>query len=144
YFSHMRSEAGGLLDGIEELRRISREAELPAEVWHLKAAGQPNWPKMAQAIELIETARAAGEPISADFYPYTAGGTSLAACVPPRYAVGGPDALRAKLDDASIRSEIAAAMATELEAGWENLYLGSGAGDGVFMVTARPVDKSDD
>jgi N-acyl-D-amino-acid deacylase len=144
YFSHLRSEGDDWERGIDELLRISRDGDVPAEVWHIKAAGRNNWPKMDGALDTLEAARDAGEPISADMYPYTAGGTSLSACVPPRYAVGGPDALRAKLADSSIRNDIAAAIANELGAGWENLYLGSGGADGVFMVVARPVDKSDE
>jgi N-acyl-D-amino-acid deacylase len=143
YFSHLRSEGDDWELGIEELLRISREGELPAEVWHIKAAGRQNWPKMDPVLDTLEAARAAGEPISADMYPYTAGGTSLTAAVPPRYAVGGTDALRARLDDASVRSEIATAIRSEVGAGWENLFLGSGGGDGVFMVTARAADLSD-
>jgi N-acyl-D-amino-acid deacylase len=142
YFSHLRSEGDDWERGIDELLRISREGSLPAEVWHIKAAGRQNWPKMDPVLDTLEAARDAGEPISADMYPYTAGGTSLTACVPPRYAVGGPDALRARLADASTRNAIAAAISTELGAGWENLFLGCGGGDGVFMVTVRPVDRS--
>jgi N-acyl-D-amino-acid deacylase len=137
YFSHMRSEAAGLLDGIDELRRISREAEIPAEVWHLKAAGRPHWPKMAQAIEKIETAQAAGEPIGANFYPYTAGGTGLAACIPPRYADGGPQAMRERLRDPKVRSEIRDAIATDTDGGWENLYALAGSPDRILVAYVR-------
>jgi N-acyl-D-amino-acid deacylase len=143
YFSHLRSEGDEWERGVDELLRISREGELPAELWHIKAAGRQNWPKMDPVLDTLEAARNAGEPISADMYPYTAGGTSLTASVPPRYAVGGTDALRARLDDASARKEIAEAIRSEVGAGWENLYLGSGGGDGVFMVTARAADTSD-
>jgi N-acyl-D-amino-acid deacylase len=137
YFSHMRSEGSGLLDGIEELRRISREAEIPAEVWHLKAAGRAHWPKMAAAVERIASARDAGEPISADFYPYTAGGTALAACIPPRYADGGPEALRQRLADRSVRAEIRDAIATDVDGGWENLYALSGSPDRIHLAYVR-------
>ena len=143
YFSHLRSEGDDWELGVDELLRISREGELPAELWHIKAAGRQNWPKMEPVLDTLEAARDAGEPISADMYPYTAGGTSLTAAVPPRYAVGGTDALRARLDDASLCSEIAAAIRSEVGAGWENLYLGSGGGDGVFLVSVRAADRSD-
>jgi N-acyl-D-amino-acid deacylase len=133
----MRSEGAGLLDGIDELRRISREAEIPAEVWHLKAAGRPHWPKMAEAIERIDGARAAGERISADFYPYTAGGTGLAACIPPRYADGGPQALRARLADDAVRREIRDAIANDVDGGWENLYALSGDADRITIAYVR-------
>jgi N-acyl-D-aspartate/D-glutamate deacylase len=143
YFSHLRSEGDDWEKGVDELLRISREGEVAAEVWHIKAAGRQNWPKMDPVLDTLEAARDAGE-ISADMYPYTAGGTSLTAAVPPRYAVGGTDALRARLDDASTRAEIASAIADEVGAGWENLYLGSGGGDGVFMVAVRAADRADE
>lgn len=144
YFSHLRSEGDEWEKGIEELLRISREGQLPAEVWHLKAAGRHNWSKMDTVLDTLEAARDAGRPISADIYPYTAGGTALSACVPPRYAVGGNEAMRARLADASIRKEIAEAIATELNAGWENLYLASGGAEGVFIAAAEAHDKSDE
>jgi N-acyl-D-amino-acid deacylase len=144
YFSHLRSEGDQWEQGIEELLRISREGELPASVWHIKAAGQHNWHKMDPVLDTLQRARDAGEPISANVYPYTAGGTSLAACVPPRYATGGAEALRNRLTDASVRKQIAEAIASELDAGWENLYLASGGAEGVFMTSVRAIDRTDD
>ena len=144
YFSHLRSEGDRWEQGIEELLRISREGEVPAEVWHIKAAGRHNWHKMDSVLDLLQRARDAGEPISANLYPYTAGGTSLAACVPPRYAMGGAAVLRGRLTDASVRQEIAAAIATELDAGWENLYLASGGATGIYMTSARAIDRADE
>ena len=143
YFSHLRSEGDRWEEAIDELLRISREAECAAEVWHLKAAGAHNWPKMDRVLDTLEAARANGEPISADIYPYTAGGTALAACVPPQYGAGGPDALRARLADPTTRAAIASAIAEELNAGWENLYLASGGADGVLLVRAYPIDAND-
>jgi N-acyl-D-amino-acid deacylase len=143
YFSHLRSEGDRWEQGIDELLRISREAELPAEVWHIKAAGRHNWHKMDSVLDVLQHARDAGEPVAANLYPYTAGGTSLAACVPPRYAMGGAEVLRKRLTDASVRKEIADAIATELDAGWENLYLASGGAEGVYMTAVRPLDRSD-
>lgn len=144
YFSHLRSEGDEWEQAIAELLRISREGQLPAEVWHLKAAGKHNWAKMDVVLDTLEAARDAGEPISADIYPYTAGGTGLAACVPPRYAMGGSEALLARLADPSIRKEIAQAMATEINCGWENLYLASGGAEGVFLAGARAKDTTDE
>ena len=71
YISHMRDEGRALIESVEELTRISREGGVPAEIYHLKAAGRDNWPKMDAVIEMVERARAAGEPISADMYVYT-------------------------------------------------------------------------
>ena len=134
YISHMRSEGNQLIEGIDELLEISRRAEVPAEVYHLKAAGQSNWPKMDIAIEKLEAARAAGEPITADVYTYTAGGTSLSACIPPSFHEGGAPALKARLADASLRAEMRAAIEGSNE-GWENLYLGCGGGAGVLVLS---------
>lgn len=144
YFSHLRSEGDRWEDAVEELLRISREGELPAEVWHLKAIGAHNWSKMDPVLDTLEAARSAGLPITADIYPYTAGGTSLAACIPPKYASGGMDALRGRLADTATRKAIASAIETELDAGWENLYLGSGGAEGVLMASALPYDPSDE
>ena len=93
YISHMRSEADALLEAVDELIRISREAGLPAEIYHLKAAGEKNWPKMDQVIARVEAARREGLKITADMYTYTAGATSLDACVPPWAHDGGQEAL---------------------------------------------------
>ena len=83
YISHMRSEGNRLVEAVEELIRIAREAKIPAEIYHLKAAGQANWPKIPAVIGIIEKARASGLKISADMYTYTAGATGLDAAMPP-------------------------------------------------------------
>ena len=137
YFSHLRSEGDEWEESIDELLRISREGQLKAEVWHLKAAGRHNWDKMDRVLDTLEAARNSGEPISADIYPYTAGGTGMAACIPPRYASGGPEEVRKRLADPATRKEIHKAISTEINAGWENLYLASGGGTGVFMAGGR-------
>lgn len=142
YFSHLRSEGDRWDDAVDELLRISREGELPAEIWHLKAIGAHNWSKMDPVLDRLEAARDRGEPITADIYPYTAGGTGLAACIPPKYAAGGVEALRGRLADATTRKAIADAIATELDAGWENLYLASGGAKGVFLAAAQAADPA--
>ena len=144
YFSHLRSEGDEWEKSIDELLRISREGELAAEVWHLKAAGRHNWSKMDTVLDTLEAARSAGEPISADIYPYTAGGTAMAACIPPRYASGGAEEVKKRLADPAIRKEIAKAISTEINAGWENLYLASGGASGVFMAGGRSADPADE
>src|SRR5207253_5332965 len=83
YITHMRSEADQVLEAIDEAFRIGREGGVPVEIYHLKAGGQKNWAKEAQMIAKIEGARAAGQDVSADMYPYIAGGTGLSACLPP-------------------------------------------------------------
>lgn len=133
YFSHLRSEGEAFIEGIEELLQISRMAELPAEIWHLKVAGPSNWNKVDRAIELIEDARGAGELISADMYPYTAGATMVAAAIPPWFHEGGFEKLLDRLRDPSTRAEIRKAIETSTE-GWENLYLASGGAEGVLIL----------
>src|SRR5438132_1188893 len=80
YISHMRSEGNRLLEALDELIRISREAGIPAEVYHIKAAGQPNWGKIDGLLSRIEAAQKEGLKITADIYTYNAGGTALGAC----------------------------------------------------------------
>jgi N-acyl-D-amino-acid deacylase len=133
YISHMRSEGNRLVEAVDELIRISREAGLPAEIYHLKAAGQPNWPKMDRVIERVEAARKSGLRITADMYTYTAGGTGLDAAMPPWAEDGGYEALFKRLRDPQQRAKIAAAIRTPSDA-WENLYLAAGSADRVLLV----------
>jgi N-acyl-D-amino-acid deacylase len=133
YISHMRSEGNRLVEAVEELIRISREAGLPAEIYHLKAAGQANWPKMDRVIEIVEAARKDGHRITADMYTYTAGGTGLDAAMPPWAEDGGVDALYKRLKDPVQRAKIATAIRTPTDA-WENLYLAAGSPDRIRLV----------
>jgi N-acyl-D-amino-acid deacylase len=133
YITHMRSEGGRLIEAVEETIRISREAGLPAEIYHLKAAGESNWPKMDRVIAMIEQARADGLRITADMYTYTAGATGLNAAMPPWALEGGYDALFARLQQPDARARIKAAMmapATD----WESLYQAAGSPDRVLLV----------
>ena len=129
YISHLRSEGDTFLECLEELIGIGRDAGCRVEAYHLKAVGRHNWHKMQLAVERIEKARADGQPVTADMYPYTAGGTSLAAAIPPRYHVGGREAFLARLEDPATRREIADAISVH-DATFENLYLACGP-DGI-------------
>jgi N-acyl-D-amino-acid deacylase len=133
YISHMRSEGNKLLEAVDELIRISREANIPAEIYHLKAAGQANWSKMDQAIARVEAARKEGLKITADMYNYTAGATGLDASMPPWVLDGGYEALYKRLKDPAMRKKIAAAISTP-SSEWENLYLAAGSADRVLLV----------
>ena len=136
YISHLRSEGDAFLEALDELLTISREAEVPAEVWHLKAIGRDNWHKMDRAIATIEAARDRGEPISADVYPYLAGGTALFASVPPAFRDGDAATHRDRLADPSTRAAVRDAMQHSRE-GWENLWLATGGdGTGVFLLAS--------
>ena len=136
YISHMRSEGNRLLQAVEELITISREAELPAEIYHLKAAGQANWGKMDEVIARVEAARADGLRITADMYTYTAGATGLDAAMPPWVQEGGHDAWVERLRDPTIRPRVEREMRTPTDE-WENLFLAAGTAENVLLVGFR-------
>jgi N-acyl-D-amino-acid deacylase len=133
YISHIRSEGNRLTEAVDELIRISREANIPAEIYHLKAAGQANWPKMDRVIAKIEAARKEGLKITADMYTYTAGATGLDASMPPWVLDGGYDAAYKRLADPEMRKKIAAAIRTPSD-DWENLYRAAGSPDRILLV----------
>jgi len=133
YISHMRSEGNRLLEGLDELIRISREAGIPAEVYHIKAAGQQNWGKIDNLLSRIEAAQREGLKITADMYTYTAAGTGLDACLPPWTEDGGYPALFKRLRDPAMREKIAAQVKTPTDE-WENLYLDAGSPDKILLV----------
>lgn len=136
YISHIRNEGRRLIESIEELIRIARESGVPAEIYHLKAAGRANWDTMDRALETIETARAAGERITADMYTYTASSTGLASAIPPWFHEGGPERLYERLSDPAVRGQIRQAIEQPGE-DWENLYEASGGAEGVLIVGVR-------
>ena len=133
YISHMRSEGNRLLEAFDELLRISREAGIPAEVYHLKAAGQKNWPKLDEFLSRIEAAQKEGLKITADMYTYTAGGTGLDACLPPWTEDGGYPALFKRLRDPTTRARIAEEVRKPSDA-WENMYLAAGSPERILLV----------
>jgi N-acyl-D-amino-acid deacylase len=137
YISHMRSESDGLIDtGLRELIRIAREAEVPAEAYHLKAAGKTAWGLMQRAIDTIEEARTEGLAVTADMYTYTAGATGLSNCIPPWFHEGGQDRLIERINDRTARAEIRAAIEGDSE-GWENLYQRGGTPDNILILQVR-------
>ncbi len=133
YISHIRSEGNRLVEATEELIRISREAGIPAEIYHLKAAGKANWSKLDAVIAMIEKARAEGLKITADMYTYPAGATGLDAAMPPWVLDGGYEAAFKRLKDPATRKKIAHAITTPSK-DWENLYLAAGSPDRVLLV----------
>ncbi len=125
YISHMRSEGNRLLESVDELIEIAREADVPAEIYHLKAAGRENWDKLDAVIDRVEAARAEGLAITADMYTYTAGATGLDAAMPPWVQEGGFEAWRQRLADPALRPRVAEEMRTPTD-DWENLLLAAG------------------
>jgi N-acyl-D-amino-acid deacylase len=136
YISHMRSEGSRLLEALDELIRISREAKIPAELYHIKASGQQNWPKIDDLLSRIESAQKEGLKITADMYTYTAGGTGLDASLPPWTEDGGYPALFKRLRDPATREKIKAEVQKPTGA-WENLYLDAGGPEHVLLAEFR-------
>ena len=136
YTTHMRSEGNQLIEGVQETMRIGREAGLPVEIYHLKASGEANWPKMDQVIKMIEDARRQGLKISANMYTYPAGGTGLDASMPPWVFDGGREAAYKRLQDPATRKKIADAIRTPTN-DWENLYLLAGSPDRILLASFK-------
>jgi len=134
YATHMRNEGNSEMEAIDEAIKIGREARIPVEIFHLKVAGKQNWGNMAAVIKKIEDARAAGIDITADQYPYTAGATSLGASIPPWAHEGGTDQFIARLRDPATRERLKREMRAA-SSQWENLFLGSGGGQGVLVCS---------
>jgi N-acyl-D-amino-acid deacylase len=133
YVAHMRSEGNKLLEAIDETVAIGRATGQRVEAYHLKAAGETNWPKMAQAIAKIEAARAEGIQIGANMYTYTAGATGLSASLPPWVEDGGHEAMIARLKDPATRSRLIGEMKV-LSNDWENLRLLTGSAERVLFL----------
>jgi N-acyl-D-amino-acid deacylase len=133
YISHIRSESGQLLEAVDELITIAREAGIGAEIYHLKAAGKENWHKLEEVFQIVEAARAEGLDITADMYTYTAGATGLDAAMPPWVQEGGHEAWVARLQDPEIRSRVIEEMKRPGE-DWENLYLEAGGPEKLLLL----------
>ena len=135
YISHMRSEGNRLLEAVYELIEIARRAKVPAEIYHLKAAGRQNWGKLDQVLQRIEKARAEGVRITTDMYNYPAGATGLDAAMPPWVHEGGLKAWIERMKDPATRERLQKEMSTPTDA-WENLYLSAGP-EGTFLVAFK-------
>jgi N-acyl-D-amino-acid deacylase len=133
YISHVRGEGRHLVEAIGELVDIARRTGVRAEIYHLKASGQPNWPLFDDAVALVEQARTEGLAITADVYTYPAGATGLNSSMPPWVQEGGFDASLERLADPDLRQRIAEEMLIESEE-WENMYLGAGSPDNILLV----------
>jgi N-acyl-D-amino-acid deacylase len=136
YISHMRSEGNALLEAVDELISIARDADVRAEIYHLKAAGRENWPKLDSVIAKIDAARAEGLEITTDMYTYTAGATGLDAAMPPWVQEGGLQEWRRRLQDPATRARVLREMRTPTTE-WESLYLLAGSPEQVLLVAFR-------
>lgn len=133
YISHIRNEGDHEMEAIDELIAIARQAKIPAEIYHLKVAGQKNWARLPEVIRKVEEARASGLHITADMYTYTAGATGLDAAMPPWVQEGGLEAWRKRLQDPAIRKRVRKEM-REPDPKWDNLYLATGSPDQVLLI----------
>ncbi|MBB5287154.1 N-acyl-D-amino-acid deacylase [Rhabdobacter roseus] len=132
FTAHMRSEGNRLEQAVDEMFQISQQAQIPTEIYHLKSAGQANWPKLDRVMAKIDSARRAGLPITANMYNYTAGATGLDAAMPPWVQEGGLQEWRRRLQDPALRQRVATDMTDPTQA-WENLALASGP-DGMLLL----------
>jgi N-acyl-D-amino-acid deacylase len=133
HISHIRSEGNRLLEAADEFLRIAREAHIPSEIYHLKAAGQPNWNKLDALIAKIEAARAEGLRITADMYTYTAAQTGLEASMPPWVQEGGYNEWARRLRDPAIRARVKSEMSAPADT-WENFFHATGSPEKILLV----------
>jgi N-acyl-D-amino-acid deacylase len=136
YISHLRSEGNAFIDAVDELITIALEADVPAQIYHLKAAGADNWAKLDTVIAMIDRARARGLGITTDMYTYTAGATGLDAAMPPWVQEGGLQEWRRRLQDPAIRARVLREMRTPTNE-WESLYLLAGSPERVVVSGFR-------
>ncbi|MCU1311926.1 MAG: N-acyl-D-amino-acid deacylase [Candidatus Angelobacter sp.] len=135
YASHIRNEGDHEAEALDEAFRIAREANIPVEIFHLKASGRENWGKMRDVVARIEQARAQGLDITADQYPYVASATSLGASIPPRFHAGGTEAFMARLKDPAQRDSIRMELSGGDPNKFENMWRGVGGPEGVMVVS---------
>ena len=133
YISHMRDEGAHMIAAIDELLTIAREANIRAEIYHLKSSGQPNWHLFDEAITMIEDAQEEGLEITADVYTYPAGATGLNVTIPPWVQEGGFAASLERMSDPVLREQIIREMNTPSDE-WENMFLAIGSPDNILMV----------
>ncbi len=133
YITHMRSEGDRLLEAVDETIEIARRAQIPAEIYHLKAAGRAHWNKIDEVIARIDAARAQGLHVTTDMYTYTAGATGLDAAMPTWVQDGGLEAWIQRLKDPKIRERVVAEMRAPGK-DWENLFYAAGGAENILFI----------
>ena len=133
YISHMRSEGNRLLQGVDELITIANEADIRAEIYHLKMSGKENWNKYDEVVKKIDSARASGLSITTNMYTYIAGATGLDASMPPWVQEGGYEKWAERLQDSKIRRRVLKEMTNPTDE-WENLMYSAGTPDNLLLV----------
>jgi len=138
HITHIRSEGDQFYEGLDECLEIAERTGVSTEIYHLKAAGKPNWHKMPVVIERINEARARGIDVGADMYPYDGSGTGLAACLPPWADADGKR--QENLRDPEMRAKILNEMRTPTSH-WENLGARSGPENVILAELSKPENK---
>ncbi len=133
YISHIRSEGNQLLESLDELIKIAKEANIRSEIYHLKQAGKANWNKYDAVVNKIDSARSAGLSITADMYTYIAGATGLDASMPPWVQEGGYKKWAERLADPEIRKKVLKEMVTPTDE-WESLMQAAGSADKILLI----------
>lgn len=133
YISHIRSHGSRVVEAVEELITIAEQAGVPAQIYHLNAAGEENWSKLDQVIDLVEAARARGLEITANLYVYTAGAAGLEAAMPPWVQEGGHDAWVERLKHPAVQARLREEIATPSD-DWDNLYLLAGSPEKLIFI----------
>jgi N-acyl-D-amino-acid deacylase len=136
YSTHMRNESSKVLEAIQEALEIGRRASIPVHIYHLKAAGQENWPLMSKAIDLIRQARVSGMDVTADIYPYIRNGLGLGSLINPSHYARGSQAFLQTLDDPKVRKELRHEIETTSD--WENWYRHVGSNWDNVLVAQVP------
>src|SRR5258707_3295766 len=136
YSTHMRNESSRVLEAIGEALEIGRRANIPVHIYHLKAAGEENWPLMQKALDLIRQARAGGMDVTADIYPYIRNGLGLGSLIHPRHYAQGSQAFLKTLGDAAVRQELRREVETTSD--WENWYRHVGSNWDNVLVAQMP------
>ena len=141
YITHIRGESFNLFNALDEAIGIGRDAGLPVVIFHLKVGAKANWGRMNEALAKIDAANRSGVKVSATMYPYTAGGTGLAATLPLWVQEGGRDQMLARLTDPAVRQRARAEIESKID-GWENL-LQATTFEGIQVASApKEIDQS--
>jgi len=135
YATHMRNEAGGVLDSVREAISVAERSGCRLDISHHKICGKDNWGKSVETLQLVHEARARGVDITLDVYPYTASMTALNVCLPAHFFAHGPDKMKELLRDPAVRKELAAEMDV-LDGRWR--HCGGGAGILIAKAPATP------
>ena len=139
YATHMRSEGDAIDAALDEAFRIGREGRIPVEIWHLKAAGKPNWGRMPEIVNRIDRARDSGVDVEADTYAYPAWFNSFSAFIPPWAHAGGDAKMVERLKDPSMRARIRKEMETQ-SSSWDNEWLEVPGPEGILVSVVQNRD----